>query len=171
MTDEGIHHVMSDLVPVIVVVTMTITSAWVLSLIIKGFRQRTVLRAQTDFQNKMLEKFGTAEEFAVYLQSDAGKSFFDSLSKEPSAPLTKILCSIQKGAILTLLGIGFLLLSNFADLSVDGRIVQLVIATISATTGIGFLISSAISYRLAKTWGLISTNNAAIGAAATTAAQ
>lgn len=169
MNDETIHHIISDTVPMVVIVTMTIGAAWVLSLIIQSFRQRALLRAQTEFHNKMLEKFGTAEEFTAYLQSDAGKSFFDNLLKEPSTPLSKILGSIQKGAILTLLGLGFFIINNIFD-TLDSRNIMLVIATVSMTIGIGFLVSSLISYRLAKSWGLISAGNSPISNAPKTVA-
>ncbi len=86
MEDQAIHYFMEDLVPIIIV-TGTVAIAWVLSLIIGAFR----LCAQTEFHNKMLEKFGSADEFAAYLQSESGKSFFDNLTVEPTTPLNKIL--------------------------------------------------------------------------------
>ena len=136
MTDEGIHHALQDIVPVIVIVTMTIAAVSIVKGLIGAFRTRLRLRAQTELHNKILDKFGTAEEFAAYLQSETGRKFFENLSKEPASPQTKILGSIQKGAILTLLGIGFFLFGLILDLSVDGRIVALFVATVSTATGI-----------------------------------
>ena len=162
MTDEGIHHALQDIVPVIVIVTMTIATVSIVKGLIGAFRNRSMLRAQTDFHNKILDKFGTAEEFTAYLQSEAGGKFFENLSKEPASPMTKILSSIQKGAILTLLGIGFLLFGLALDLSVDVKIAALLIATISTATGIGFIISAVISHRLAKTWGIITAGDATV---------
>ncbi len=158
MDDQMLHHFMEDLTPLVVLVTMTIAGAWVLSLIIAAFRQRLRLRAQTDFHNRMMEKFSSADEFAAYLQSDAGKSFFDNLTNEPATPLNKILGSIQKGAILTLLGFGLFILGNVFDIRNGGNI-MLVIGVISFMIGAGFLASSAISYRLAKSWGMISAGD------------
>jgi hypothetical protein len=109
----------------------------------------------------MLEKFSSAEEFTAYLQSDAGKSFFDNLNNEPATPLNKILGSIQKGAILTLLGLGLFVLGNIFSAR-DGGNIMIVVGVISFMTGAGFLVSSVISYRLAKSWGMISAGNAQI---------
>jgi hypothetical protein len=167
MDDQMLHHFMEDLTSLIVGVMMIIAGAWVVSLIIGAFRQRLRLRAQTDFHNRMMEKFSSAEEFTTYLQSDAGKSFFDTLTNEPATPLNKILGSIQKGAILTLLGLGLFILGKiFAEPQLDkffsqpqGGNVLIILGVISFMIGAGFLVSAAISYRLAKSWGMISSPN------------
>jgi len=158
MNDQVLHHFMEDLTPIVVLVTMTLAGAWVISLIVYAFRHRAQLRAQTDFNNRMLDKFSSADEFTAYLKSDAGKSFFDNLSNEPSAPLSKILSSIKIGTILTLLGVGLFIL-GINSKTEDAANGLFIISTISFMVGVGFLISSAISYRLAKAWNLISTSN------------
>ncbi len=157
MDDQMLHHFMEDLTPIIIIVTGTVAIAWVLSLIIGAFRQRLRLRAQTEFHNKILEKFSSADEFTAYLESNAGKSFFDNLSNEPAAPLTKILGAIQKGAILALLGLGLIVLGK-SYTAQEGGNVMFVVGVISFMIGAGFLASSAISYRLAKNWGIISVD-------------
>jgi hypothetical protein len=114
-----------------------------------------------------MEKFSSVEEFTTYLQSDAGKNFFDNLTDEPATPLNKILSSIQKGAVLTLLGLGLFILGKiFAEPQLDkfftqpqGGNVLIILGVISFMIGAGFLVSAAISYRLAKSWGMISTPN------------
>ena len=157
MDDQMLHHFMEDLTPIIVLTTLTVAGAWVISLIIAAFRNRAHLRAQTDFHNKMLEKFSSGDEFTAYLESNAGKSFFDNLSNEPAAPLTKILGAIQKGAILALLGLGLIVLGK-SYTAQEGGNVMFVVGVISFMIGAGFLASSAISYRLAKNWGIISVD-------------
>lgn len=136
---------------------MIIAFAWVINQIIIAFRNRIHLRAQTEFHNKMMEKFSSAEEFTAYLQSEAGHSFFENLASEPVTPLTKILSSIQKGTILTLLGFGLIFLGKSFTAQEGGNIMY-VIGVISFMTGAGFLVSSGISYRLAKNWDLIPAN-------------
>jgi hypothetical protein len=58
-----------------------------------------------------------------------------------------------------LLGLGLVLLGNLYT-AAGGANVMFVIGVISLTTGVGFLVSSAISYRLAKEWGLFPAKNA-----------
>lgn len=154
MDDQMLHHFMEDLLPIVVITTMVIAGAWVISLLIAAFKNRAHLRAQTEFHNKMMEKFSSADEFTAYLQSEAGRSFFDNLANEPAPTLGKILSSIQKGAILTLLGLGLVFLGKSFTVPEGGNI-MFVVGIISLMVGVGFLVSSAISYRLAKTWDLI----------------
>ena len=161
MTDDGIHHIMSDLVPMVVIVAMVFGATRVLIGMIAAFKNRSQVWAQTELHNKMLEKFGSTEEFTEYLKSDAGKSLFENLSNEPVAPQNKILGSIQKGAILTFLGIGLLVVGQMF-LPFDSGNIMLVTGVISLMIGIGFLVSSLISYRLAKSWGIISTANSPV---------
>jgi len=156
MDDQMLHHFMQDLVSLVVITTMVIAGAWIISLLIAAFNNRAHLKAQTDFHNRMMEKFSSAGEFTAYLQSEAGRGFFDNLSNEPPSALSKILGSIQKGAILTLLGVGLFVLGNKYTPQEGGNI-MFVLGTVAFMVGLGFLASSAISYRLAKTWGMITT--------------
>ena len=158
MDDQTLHHFMQGLTDIVIIVTMTISAAWILSLVIGAFRHRVHLRAQTDFHNRMMDKFSSVDEFTAYLQSDAGKVFFDNLANEPATPLNKILSSIKIGTILTLLGLGLFILGNTSKTE-DAANALFIISTVSFMVGIGFLISSVISYRLAKAWNLISTSN------------
>jgi NADH:ubiquinone oxidoreductase subunit K len=154
MEDQTLHHFMQDLLPIVVMPIMVIAGAWVLGLIVAAFRNRARLRAQTEIHTKILDKFSSVEEFTAYLESEAGRSFFENSTNEPAAPLAKILGSIQKGVILTLLGLGFFIVSNVFGTQ-DSWSIFIIIATISIMIGLGFLISSFISYRLAKSWDLI----------------
>ncbi len=154
MDPRIVNNVMGSLVPISIVVTAIVATAWVFGIIVSAFKQRARLRAQTEFHNRMLDKFSSSEEFTAYLQSDAGRSFFDNLGSEISTPLNKILASIQKGAIFTLLGLGLIILGNIFS-APEGGGLMLVFGVVSFMIGAGFLVSSYISYRLAKTWGMM----------------
>lgn len=160
MDDQTLHHFMQDLFPIVVTPIMLVLMAWILGGIIGAFKHRAQLKAQTDLYNKMLEKFGTAREFMDYIQSDAGKVFFERLAVEPATPLTGIINSIKIGVILTLLGLGIFLTSGVIG-TTDSQNIMFIVSIIVAAVGIGFLVSSAISYRLSKTWGLITFGNQA----------
>jgi hypothetical protein len=161
---------MSNLMPMAIVITGTVAIAWVFGVIVSAFKQRARLRAQTEFHNRMLDKFSSAEEFTAYLKSDAGKSFFDNLDNAPMTPLSKILGSIQKGAILTLLGLGLIILGNIFTPQ-DGGGLMFVFGVVSFMIGAGFLLSSYISYRLAKTWGMITMNDKRVSDASAPVAE
>jgi len=156
---------MGNLLPMVIVVTGMLATAWVFGAIISAFKQRSRLRAQTEFHNRMLDKFSSADEFTAYLKSDAGKSFFDNLGSDSTTPFSKILGSIQKGAILTLLGLGLIILGNIFTPQ-DGGGVMFDFGVVSFMVGAGFLASSYITYRLAKTWGMIAPSSGNRAAAA-----
>ena len=157
MNDGQLHHFMEDLAPIIILPIMFVAMAWIISRIIEAFKHRAQLKTQTEFHNKLLEKFGTGEEFAAYLKSEAGKNFFEQMTVEPISPLSKILNSVRIGVVLTLLGLGVgIFTPQFPGPDVSNII--FLFGVICTAIGIGFLISSAISYRLVKVWGLINTN-------------
>jgi hypothetical protein len=110
------------------------------------------VRTQTELHNQLLEKFDSAGEFAAYLQTEAGQRFFDNLVSERVTPASRILGSIQKGAILTALGIGLLILALIYRPADEGAFT--IFGVISLALGAGFLLSAGISYRLSKAWGL-----------------
>jgi hypothetical protein len=156
MDPRIVHEFMSNFVPMAIIVTGTVATAWVSGVIVSAFKQRARLRAQTEFHNRMLDKFSSADEFTAYLKSDAGRSFFENIGGETAGtPIGKILSSIQRGAIFTLLGLGLIILGNIFS-TPEGGGVMLVFGVVSFMIGAGFLVSSYISYRLAKTWGMIS---------------
>lgn len=154
MEEQTLHHFMEDLLPRVVITTMVIAAVWILSLLIASFRQRAYLRAQTDLHKRMIDKFSSLEEFSAYLRSEAGKSFFENFTNQSSMPFNKILVSKQIGAILTLLGIGiFVVRAMTTDIHVKDA--AFATGVVSLMIGLGFLISSFISYRLARACGLI----------------
>jgi len=154
MEDQILHHFMQDLTPIIVLSVGTVAAAWVIGKIIGAFRHRAQLRAQAELHNRLLEKFSSAGEFTAYLQSAGGRGFFENLAVESAAPLSKILSSIKAGTILTTLGAGFFILA-ITSKTEDAANALFIVCTVALALGIGFLISSAISYRLAKNWGII----------------
>jgi hypothetical protein len=154
MDDQTLHHFMEDLGSIIVSVALIVAAAWVVAAIVAAWRHRINLRAHTELNNRLLEKFGTAEEFAAYLGTEAGRRFFENLMMEKVTPMTKILGSMQKGAILTLLGAGLLVLGNIFSQPQGGN-VMIVIGVVALMVGLGFLISAFVAYRLAKAWGLM----------------
>lgn len=157
MDDQTLHHFMEDLLPIVSLPALFFACAWVLGLIIAAFKQRATLRTQADLQNKILEKFSTAADFTAYLETDAGRRFFENNYVEPITPLSKIINSIKYGTLLTFVGFGFFVLMATSRTE-DAAYILSIIGTTALTLGIGFLVSSAVSYRLAKSWGLISAS-------------
>ena len=157
MDDQTLHHFMQDLSPLVFSVTLIFATAWVVTVIIKAFKQKSILRTRAELYNRLLDKFSSAPEFVNYLESEVGRQFLEEITIQGAAPTNKILGSIQKGVIFVLAGLGSLFLGNLFDKTLGGDlyIVLIVGGTIVLMLGIGFLISTGITYRLSKSWGLI----------------
>ena len=160
MNDLIIKEILETITAFAVGVTIIICAAWIVINIIKTMKQRADTRTRAEIYNRLIDKFGTAPEFIAFLQSDAGLKFIEENTVQNAAPLSKILAAIQIGIILTLVGIGLLVTGNIFGESLGGDlyIVLTVGGIIGLMVGIGFLISSMISYRLCKTWGILTAN-------------
>jgi hypothetical protein len=141
---------------VIVLVTALLTIAWVIYVIVDGFRRRQQLRVYTDFHGKLIDRLGSAREFGEFFTSAAGDRFLNSLSRtESGAPSIRILRSLQTGLVLLALGIGLFLLVTVRSFSIDAVDAFMVFATAATAIGAALLISVALSYVLSKRLGLI----------------
>ncbi len=134
-----------------------VCAAWIVVTIVTALKGRANTRTRADIYNRLIDKFGTAPELIAFLQSDAGLKFIEENTVQPAAPLGKILASIRIGVVLTLLGAGLLITGNIFGESLGGDlyIVLTVGGIVGLMIGIGLLISAAISYRLCKTWGIL----------------
>src|SRR5690242_14378368 len=99
-------------------------------------------KLQAGIQTKLLEKFGSGQELLVYLQSDAGKQFLESLAMEQRTPYGRILGATQAGVILVLLGFGLLFLRGAIRGAEEGFLIG---GTIALSLGLGFGLSAALS--------------------------
>ena len=54
--------------------------------IFSTIRRYKIANLQAGMQTKLLEKFGSGQELLAYVQSDAGKSFLESLTMEQRTP-------------------------------------------------------------------------------------
>ncbi|MFA6957583.1 MAG: hypothetical protein WC538_17055 [Thermoanaerobaculia bacterium] len=107
--------------------------------------------ALASVQNRMLERFGSAQEFTEFLKTPEGRSYMlVAVEKGEGGQPARILASIRWGVVMAALGIGFLALSA----AVDNDFV--VPGVLMLSLGVGFLASSLISSRLARSWGMLS---------------
>ena len=138
---------------VIVMPTMFVIMGWALKTGLDFFHKQRLVKLHYALQDKLLEKLGNSPEALEYLNSDAGEKMFALLAKERTNPYARILTALQAGAVLSLLGIGFIILRN--QVPVDGAEAFMVIGVLGLCLGLGFLASSAAAYVFSKQWGLI----------------
>jgi len=126
-----------------------------------GRKAGALIRARADLQTKLLDRLGSGREVVEFCQTEGGKQFIEALSmgtiESPASkgsPTERILASIQKGIILTLLGLGFLILAGKYHRDDPGD-VFMVVGVVGLSLGIGFLLSAGVSYRLSRSMGLL----------------
>lgn len=117
------------------------------------FRRMKVARIQAEVHSKLIDKFGSSQDFLTFLDSESGKRLVTSIGiEQPNRnPYNRILASVQAGVILVCVSIAFLIIGvNFPDVAEGFKVV----GALGLALGIGFLISAGISYRLSKNFGL-----------------
>jgi hypothetical protein len=87
---------------------------WVVRSIIDHRRWLRLSRVQAEVHTKLLDRLTTNEDLLSYIQSPAGRRFLESapitLEQEPrttTAPVSRIIWSLQAGLVLAALGSGF----------------------------------------------------------------
>ena len=144
---------------VIVMPTMFVIMGWAFKTGLDFFHRQRLVKLHYSLQDKLLEKLGNSPEAIEYLHSDAGEKMFALVAKERANPYARILTALQTGAVLSLLGMGFIFLRN--QVPAEGAEAFMVIGVLGLCLGLGFLASSAAAFFFSKQWGLI--NGAADG--------
>ena len=137
-----------QIVMMTVLPAMFVFWAWVVWIILEWRK----LRAKSVLQSKMVDKFPTAQEFNDFLQSRGGNKFLNFLRFNGLAPREKILSSLSKGIILSMFGISLIILGQIFTEEMKYFIA---FGIVIVALGVGFLISTFISYKLSKKWGII----------------
>jgi len=136
------------------------TLAWLIRQFLENRRWLRIFKLQSDVHARLIEKFGTTQELASYMETEAGKRFLEAApipigiehdQRMPNA-VARVLNPLQIGVVLVLLGVGFFLLRN---IHADMRIPMLVLGTVALMPGIGFILSAGITWVLAGRLGMI----------------
>jgi hypothetical protein len=143
-----------ELVMLIVMPTMFVVGGWAFKTLLNFIQQRQLTKLHYGLQDRLLEKLGSSPEAIQYLHSDAGEKMFALATKERTNPYARILSALQAGAVLSLLGLGFIVL-RYMTPSQDAVEGFTVIGVLGISLGLGFLASSAAAYVFSKNWGLI----------------
>lgn len=108
-------------------------------------RRQAEIQARAEFQKQILDKFGSGKEFADFLGTEGSQRFLAALSSPATGARYRILRTMRGGIVVTVLGIGFLLLTGLRHGFVVPGVLLLAL-------GAGLLISAAASYHFSKKW-------------------
>jgi hypothetical protein len=141
-------------------VTVAGLIAWFVRMFIDYRRWLRLSKVQTEVHNKLLERFAGTGDLLAYVQSPAGRRFLESAPipldagpRQVAAPFGRILWAVQAGVVITIVGLGFQIVS--------GRVIEdigqplALIGVLGMALGIGFILSGGVSYLLARKMGLM----------------
>jgi hypothetical protein len=152
------------LVEPLVVTTLLLASMgavlWIIRAIVDHRRWLRISRVQTEAYSKILERFSSNEELFAFIQTAAGRRFLESSSiplepRAASAPVGRILWSVQAGFVLLFAGVGMEMLSYSTSIPMEVTQVLFVMGGLLLAMGVGFVLSGLASYGLSRRFGLL----------------
>ena len=136
------------------------TLVWLIRTTLDYRRWNRLSRIQADVHTKLMDRFSSNDELLAYVQTPSGRRFLESgpspvqeAMPAMSAPLARILWSVQIGAILLVSGVGLLFVSNRTV--PDAREFFFIAGCLASAVGAGFVISAGASYVLSRRLGLL----------------
>ena len=130
-------------IPLMGMITSTVMVVLIVYFVAHSRQRRAEIQAEV--QTRLIDRFGSAPELVEFLQSPAGRQFVSGVQSAPAAlARERIMGGFTRAIVLSALGAAFLGLTFFYD---DDFAVP---AAILFSLGIGYLIATLVSYRLAS---------------------
>ena len=162
----GAEKFFNVLGPFLVFLVLLGTLIWLIQLFLENRRWVRIFNLQKEVHGKLIDRFGTNQELLTYMDTEAGKRFLEASpipvdfgeGQRLHGAFAKVLSPLQIGVVLSMLGLGFLLLRHASP---DLAVPMLVLGTALLMPGIGFILSAAIAWGLASRLGLLPEKSAA----------
>lgn len=144
-----------------VMLTIVGSLIWLIRTLLEHRRWSRVSRVQTDIYNKLLDRFTSHEDLLRYVQSAAGRDFIQSAvapistgTPSPvSAPVGRILWSLQVGVVLFAIGLGLQLVSG--RLAADVAVSISTMGVLGICGGFGFAASAVVAWIVSRRLGIL----------------
>jgi hypothetical protein len=150
------------------------TIGWLLRSVIEHRRWLRVSKTHTETHTKLLDRLTSNADLLAYMESPAGRRFLEAapipLSAGPralSAPIGRILWSVQAGCVVAFAGGGLMYSSTrFAANSAlsDIGLPLFVMGATAVAIGAGFVVSAVIAYGLSRRLGLLTGQRTGLSA-------
>jgi hypothetical protein len=137
---------------------------WLVKTIVDHRRWLRTSKVQVEMHGKLLDRLTTNEDLLAYAQSPAGSRFLESApialdaEARASAPVGRIIWSMQAGIVLMALGGGLFLVQTSAIDEV--RQALSVIQAIVGSVGAGLLVSAVAAYVVSGRLGILPAKKA-----------
>lgn len=134
---------------------------WLIRTGLADRRWQRLSKIQTDAHGKLLDRLTSHDDLVAYVQSPSGKRFLDAApiildetARAPvSAPISRILWSVQAGVVLVAVGVGLFFAKNQVFEEIGSALY--VMGIVALSLGVGFVASALVAYALSHRLGLM----------------
>ena len=136
------HEMVVALMVLGIVIGSFLFLGWMIWMVSRSRKERQ--QNEIEMRARMLDKFGTSDEFVGFLQTEAGKKFLDTgISKAEKSSKNRVASSLSWGTILFLIGLAFYLFGW-----VEGNNDLVMPGSLFVAIGIGLALSAYFYHRL-----------------------
>ncbi|MBN2430698.1 MAG: hypothetical protein JXQ27_04450 [Acidobacteria bacterium] len=128
-------------------------------LLVWGFVKWRQSRQKAEVLTKLIDRFGTSQELADFMNSPSGAEFLKTLNiagpgGSPGGLSGQVLSAVRVGIILIMLGLGAFVVTMIISNPVVADVFSGA-GILSVALGVGFLVAAAASVALSKRLGLL----------------
>src|SRR5688572_1978701 len=138
------------------------TVIWLIKTTLEQRRWSRLSKIQAEVHSKLMDRFSNNDELLTYVQTPSGRRFLESgpsplqeSAPAMGAPISRILWSLQLGAVLLVGGLGMVILSSGSSRLPEVAEFFYVAGAIAGAFGAGFLVSAVAAYVLSTRLGLL----------------
>lgn len=154
---------MIEMVSIFTIMLLVATAlGWLVRTVLDHRRWLRTSRIQVEVHQKLFDRLATNDDLLTYIQTPAGQRFLEAApaptdaSPSPravTAPINRILWSVQIGIVLLSLGLGL----QWVARQVFEEVAQLLwfVGVLAVTVGIGFVGSAGVAYVISRRLGLL----------------
>jgi len=133
--------------------------AFIIWTAVNSWQRHQQLKLMAEFNGRLIERIGSVKDFSEFLQTEGGASLLNNLTIETSSTGVheRILRASALGVVFIAVSLGLLFLAWHFNPRGDGDPFT-VVGVIMLSLGLGCLLSSGVSYRLARALGVLGSN-------------
>lgn len=157
---EAVRNILEGLTVLTGLIAFMSLIGWGLKTFVEHRRWLRASKVQTEAHAKLLDRLTSNTDLLAYIQTPAGRQFLEAspvptstVRPAVSAPVNRILWSVQAGVVLALLGAG--LWYSHQGMIDDIAQPLRVLGVLSMFLGAGFVISALVAYALSRLLGLL----------------
>jgi hypothetical protein len=161
---EMIQVILGGMAGGVVLISILSVFVWLIKTIVDHRRWLRTSKVQVEMHGKLVDRLTTNEQLLAYAQSPAGSRFLESApisldaETRTSAPVGRIIWSMQAGIVLVALGAGLFLVQTSAIEEV--RQALSVIQAIVGSVGAGLIVSAVAAYVVSGRLGILPAKKA-----------